>query len=79
MKIKVVSINSWWNNKTYRNTTVKALKNDLIQLGHSPTQFNYDAAYLKGKQLFSNNKGATKNLVLVSDFQQKDRSIKLTI
>ncbi|SDH50690.1 BatA domain-containing protein [Winogradskyella thalassocola] len=66
------SISLFTNNKTYRNTTVKALKNDLIQLTHSPTQLNYDAAYLKGKQLFSNQGGATKNLVLVSDFQQKE-------
>jgi len=66
------TISLFTNNKTYRNTTVKALKNDLIQLTHSPTQLNYDAAYLKGKQLFSNQGGATKNLVLVSDFQQKE-------
>jgi len=66
------TISLFTNNKTYRNTTVKALKNDLIQLTHSPTQLNYDAAYLKGKQLFSNQDGATKNLVLVSDFQQKE-------
>ncbi len=65
------TISLFTNDETYRNTTVKALKNDLIQLGHSPSQLNYDAAYLKGKQLFSTDKAATKNLVLVSDFQQK--------
>lgn len=64
-------ISLFTNDKTYRNTTVKALKNDLIQLSHSPNQLNYDAVYLKGKQLFSNTGAATKNLVLVSDFQQK--------
>jgi hypothetical protein len=65
------TISLFTNDKTFRNTTVKALKNDLIQLTHSPTQLNYDAAYLKGKQLFSNQGAATRNLVLVSDFQQK--------
>ncbi|WP_299111400.1 BatA domain-containing protein [uncultured Winogradskyella sp.] len=65
------TIGLFTNDKTFRNTTVKALKNDLIQLTHSPTQLNYDAAYLKGKQLFSNQGAATRNLVLVSDFQQK--------
>ncbi|MUU77302.1 BatA domain-containing protein [Winogradskyella endarachnes] len=64
-------INLFTNDKTFRNTTIKALKNDLIQLSYSPNQLNYDAAYLKGKQLFSNSGTATKNLVLVSDFQQK--------
>ncbi|WP_179008274.1 BatA domain-containing protein [Winogradskyella forsetii] len=65
------TISLFTNDKTFRNTTVKALKNDLIQLSHSPTQLNYDAAYLKGKQLFLNEGAATRNLVLVSDFQQK--------
>lgn len=65
------TISLFTNDATFRNTTVKALKNDLIQLSHSPTQLNYDAAYLKGKQLFSNQGAATRNLVLVSDFQQK--------
>jgi hypothetical protein len=63
-------ISLFTNNQTFKNTSVKALKNDLIQLEYSPTQLNYDAAYLKGKQLFSNNTSATKNLVMVSDFQQ---------
>lgn len=68
-------ISLFTNTQTYKNTTVKALKNDLIQLKHSPTQLNYDALYLKGKQLFSENNSATKNLVLVSDFQQKGNPI----
>ncbi|WP_179347869.1 BatA domain-containing protein [Winogradskyella pacifica] len=66
------SISLFTNDATYRNTTVKALKNDLIQLSHSPTQLNYDAIYLKGKQLLSNQSAATRNLVLVSDFQQTE-------
>jgi len=66
------SISLFTNDATFRNTTVKVLKNDLIQLSHSPTQLNYDAAYLKGKQLFTNKGAATRNLVLVSDFQQKE-------
>jgi hypothetical protein len=69
------TISLFTNNQTYRNTTVKALKNDLIQLKHSPTQLNYDALYLKGKQLFSHDGSSTKNLVLVSDFQQKGSPI----
>jgi len=65
------------NDATFRNTTVKAMKNDLIQLPFSPTQFNYDAAYLKGQQLFSSDKTSTKNLILVSDFQQKEGALNL--
>ena len=68
-------ISLFTNGQTYRNTTVKAIKNDLIQLPFSPKQLNYDAAYLKGKQLFSNDAASTKNLVMVSDFQQKDNPL----
>jgi hypothetical protein len=60
------------NTNTYTNTTLKAVKNDLINLSFSPRQLNYEAAYLKGRQLFSKNNSATKNLVLISDFQQKE-------
>ena len=66
-------ISLFTNDKTFRSITVKALKNDLIQLTHSPTQLNYAATYLKGKQLFSKGSAATQNLVLVSDFQQKEQ------
>ncbi|WP_299525538.1 BatA domain-containing protein [Winogradskyella sp.] len=64
-------ISLFTNNQTFRNTSVKALKNDLIQLDYAPTQLNYEALHLKGEQLFSNDLTSTKNLVLVSDFQQK--------
>lgn len=69
------AISLFTNTQTFRNTTVKALKNDLIQLEHSPTQLNYDAVYLKGKQLFSGDGTSTRNLVLVSDFQQKANNL----
>ena len=68
-------INLFTNTQTFRNTTVKALKNDIIQLEHSPTQLNYDAVYLKGKQLFSGDGATTNNLVLVSDFQQNSEAL----
>ena len=64
------------NDNTYRNTSVKAIANDLIKLSHSPTQLDYESAYLKGKQYFSKDVTSVKNLILVSDFQQKDRSLK---
>ncbi len=73
------TVSLFTNDDTYRNTTVKALKKDLIQLGHSPSQLNYDAAYLKGRQLFSKDKAATKNLVLVSDFQQNGNPLNFEV
>lgn len=61
------------NDITFTNTTIKAIKNDLIQLEYSPTQLDYDAVILKGKKAFSKDKSSTKNLLLVSDFQQKNK------
>ena len=63
-------ISVFTNDKTFRNTSVKGLKNDLIQLTNSPSQLSYESVFFKGKQLFSKHKSVTKNLVLVSDFQQ---------
>ena len=71
------TISLFTNTTTYKSTSIKAIKNELIQLEHSPTQLNYDVLLLKGKQLFSNDQTSTKNLVLVSDFQQKDKTLTL--
>src|SRR5690606_5154291 len=58
------------NDNTFNNTTIKAIKNDLIQLEFSPKQLDYDAVILKGQKAFSKDKSSVKNLVLISDFQQ---------
>jgi hypothetical protein len=68
-------ISLFTNDANFTNTSLKAIKNDLIQLKHSPNQLAYDAAILKGKKLFSNDESSIKNLVLVSDFQQKSESL----
>lgn len=63
------------NDITFTNTTIKAIKNDLIQLDYSPTQLDYEAIILKGKKAFSKDKSSVKNLLLVSDFQQKSKAL----
>ena len=63
------------NDNTFTNTTTKAIKNDLIKLSYSPNQLSYEAAILKGKKAFSNDKSSIKNLVMISDFQQKTESV----
>lgn len=65
------------NDNTFINTTIKAIKNDLIQLKHSPNQLSYEAAILKGKKEFSKNRGSIKNLVMISDFQQKKEAFSI--
>ncbi|OUS00900.1 hypothetical protein A9Q86_09115 [Flavobacteriales bacterium 33_180_T64] len=70
-------ISIFTNNANFNTTSIKAIKNDLIQLNHSPNQLSYDAVVLKGKKLFTNDKSSIKNLVLVSDFQQKAEALTI--
>lgn len=71
------TISFFTNDNFYPNTTLKAIKNELIQLQYAPNQLTYDAAILKGKQAFSKNKDALKNFILISDFQQKKENLKV--
>ncbi len=69
------TISLFTNDLTFNNTTLKAIKNDLIQLSYSPKQLTYDAVVLKGKKAFSRDMNSLKNLVLISDFQQKNEPL----
>jgi len=70
---------TFFTNNSYKpNTTVKAIKNELIQLSNSPNQITYDAALLKGKNAFSKDKSTLKNLVLISDFQKHNNAFNTT-
>lgn len=71
------NISFFTNNNSYRNTTLKAIKNDIIKLNYAPKQLSYDAVFLKAQKLFSNDKSSLKNLVLISDFQSNDKGFTL--
>lgn len=57
------------NNNIYKNTTIEALKDELINLKNSPTQLNYKTLSLKANQLFSSKKNTQKRFIAISDFQ----------
>ena len=57
------------NDDVFRNTTIKAIKNELLQIDYSSFQLDYSAAYLKAKNLLNNRAETLKNIVLISDFQ----------
>ena len=65
-------ISLFTNDVSYPNTTLKAIQNELIQLPYSSNQLSYDAVLLKGKNTFSKEVSTVKNLVMISDFQQKE-------
>ncbi len=59
------------NETTYKNTTIKAIKNELLTLNYSSKSLSYDAALLKCKKLFKPS-AAIRNIVFISDFQQNN-------
>ena len=61
------------NNNTFRNVTSKTIKDELLNLDYASNQMDYNAALLKGKNLFSKTPTSSKNLVLLSDFQQQNK------
>lgn len=65
------------NNKSYKNVTINAIKNELLQLTYSPNQLDYNAALLQTKKSFTKDESSLKNLIFISDFQQKKRILKL--
>ena len=65
------------NNKTFKNTTLNAIKNELLQLTYSSNQLDYNAAILKAKKSFSKDESSLKNLIFISDLQQKDETFNI--
>ncbi|MFD2541605.1 BatA domain-containing protein [Lacinutrix gracilariae] len=65
------------NNQSFKNTSIKAIKNELLQLDYAANQLNYDAVLLKSKTLFSKNTNSIKNLIFISDFQEKENRFQL--
>ena len=63
------------NTKTYRNTTVKNIRNELLQLPYSSNQFSESAVTLKAQKEFTNDPSTDKRLILISDFQEKGTSV----
>lgn len=69
------TISIFTNDVSFKKTSIKAIKNDLIQLGYASSQLDYNAALLKGQNMFSEDQSSVKNLVLISDFQQKNNNL----
>ncbi|MFH6770167.1 BatA and WFA domain-containing protein [Gaetbulibacter aquiaggeris] len=57
------------NESTFKNTTIKAIKNDLLNLDYTSKSLSFDAALLKAKKLFKPSLSA-KNILFISDFRR---------
>jgi len=71
------TITIFTNNSTLKNSNSKTIRNELLQLSYSSNQLDYNAAILKGKELFSKDNSTNKNLILISDFQQLQSGIEV--
>ena len=58
------------NNAVFRNTSVSAVKNELLQLKYSANQLPYASVLLKAKSFFSDSKDSKKHFICISDFQE---------
>ena len=59
------------NQRVFKNRSIKSLQNDLLTLTPTPKQLKLAEIYLKAKTFFSHDQSTAKNLVVVSDFQQR--------
>ncbi|WP_459209664.1 BatA domain-containing protein [Aquimarina rhabdastrellae] len=64
------------NDLSFKNTYIKDIQNDLLDLSYSANQLSYDAAFLKAKTLLTDSKAQLKRIILISDFQQKGETIQ---
>ena len=71
------NISLFTNDNIFKNTTVKALKNDLLNLDYASNNLTNQAALLKGKALFSKRKTSLKHFVFISDFQEDSSHLQI--
>lgn len=65
------------NSNSFKNTNIKALKNDMLQWNYSSNNMDTEAAFLKSKSAFIRKIGTLKNLVFISDFQSNNDSFEI--
>lgn len=65
------TISLFTNQSEFKNVLIKSLRNDLLRLSPTAKQLSLNEIYLKANTLFTADENAVKNLVLISDFQQR--------
>lgn len=59
------------NERTFANVKLSDVQNSLLSLPYSYKQLNLVEIGLKANSLFSSNNGTVKNLIVLSDFQER--------
>lgn len=64
---------SWFtNNSEKKNVSPQDFKNEILNVKYTQKQLTPAQVLLKANQLFSDEKGITKRLIYLSDFQQRE-------
>lgn len=71
------NISIFTNNKVFKNTSIKAIKNDLLQLDYSSNQLTSESALLKSKTFLNTKTKTLNNILLISDFQEDESNFKI--
>jgi len=66
---ETVNFTLFTNTQTFKNVTIKQVRNELLSLESSSTQSSLDQIRLKASSLLSQENASIKNVVLVSDLQ----------
>ncbi|MFD1613996.1 BatA domain-containing protein [Gelatiniphilus marinus] len=76
------NITLFTNNSVFNNTTIKSIKNELLQLNYSPNTLSVQAVLLKSNTFYNHSTNIStntlKNTVLISDFQINNNSTSIT-
>ncbi len=59
------------NDRVFKDITLKAIRNELLTLPYSASQLTLEGIVRKGQSLFSVDPVTRKNLILLSDFQDR--------
>ena len=71
------NISLFTNNAVYKNTTIKAIKNDLLQLDYTTSTLTTKAALLKSNTFLDTKANMLKNNILISDFQEYNNHLNI--
>ena len=66
------------NTHTFKNTTIEAIKNDLIRTPYSPEQLSLEAIFRSANRLYT-QEATSKNLLVFSDYQQRQLPLNRTL
>ncbi|WJJ95138.1 BatA domain-containing protein [Algibacter luteus] len=65
------------NDKVFKKTSIKAIKNELLTLNYTSSDLSKQAAYLKCKSFLSNKTNTLNNVILISDFQEDNTNLNI--